>query len=53
MRVAPEGPEGVVEVEDEEGGEGEVVGECGWDGGGGEEGGGEGGGRGGWVGGCG
>ncbi len=35
MRVDPEGPEGVVEVEDYEAGEGEGVGECGGDGEGG------------------
>ena len=35
VRVDPEGPEGVVEVEDDEGGEREGVGECFGDGGGG------------------
>ena len=35
--VAPEGPEGVVEVENEDGGEGEVVVECEGEGGGGAD----------------
>ena len=28
MRVDPEGPEGVIEVENDQGGKGKVVGEC-------------------------
>jgi len=31
VSVNPEGPQRVVEIEDEEGGERKGVGECGWD----------------------